>query len=160
MVTWVGFVLHGGANPRSWQCHLKVTARSNQPKLGKELILVVFSPIMSTWHIYNDSNPHRSKHRGTRRTSQKLRGGGGGNIGVGGVIPHQITLMSPRSDMAEMDRITGRLSWLDQWPVLPLKLIKPNPSTHGDMGWGCALWGCYPKVIARSSQVNSKVKSA
>ena len=41
-------------------------------------------------------------------------GGGGGKIGVGGVIPHQITLMSPLSNMAEVDQITDRLSWLDQ----------------------------------------------
>ena len=38
----------------------------------------------------------------------------GAKIGVGGVIPHEITLMSPLSNMAEMDKITGRLSWLDQ----------------------------------------------
>ena len=39
--------------------------------------------------------------------------GYGGNIGVGGVIPHQITLMSPLFDMAELDQITGRSSCLD-----------------------------------------------
>ena len=35
MVTWAGVVLHRVANSRSWQGHFKVTARSNQPKLGK-----------------------------------------------------------------------------------------------------------------------------
>ena len=45
---------------------------------------------------------------------QKTPRGYGGNIGVGGVIPHYTTLMSPLSNMAEMDQITGRLSFLDQ----------------------------------------------
>ena len=30
--------------------------------------------------------------------------GYGDNIGVGGVIPHQVTLMSPLFDMAEIDQ--------------------------------------------------------
>ena len=38
----------------------------------------------------------------------------GDNIGVGEVIPHHTTLMSLISKMAEMDRITGTLSFLDQ----------------------------------------------
>ena len=90
---------------------------------------------------------------------QKTPRGYGGNLGVGGVIPHHTTLMSPLSNMAEMDQITGRLSFLDQCPALPLKLIKPNHSTHCDMGWGCASWGATPKswqghlkVTARSNQ--------
>ena len=83
-----------------------------------------------------------------------------GYVGVGGVLPHQITRMSPLSNMAEMDEITGRLSWLDQWPVLPVKVMKLNPITHVDMGCGCALYGCYPKVITRSSEDHRKVKSA
>ena len=40
--------------------------------------------------------------------------GYGGNTGVIGEMPYQITLMLPLTDMAEMDRITGRLSYLDQ----------------------------------------------
>ena len=75
--------------------------------------------------------PHGDVHQKTPRSY-------GGNIGVGGVIPHYTTLMSLISKMAEMDQITGRLSFLVQWPALPLKLIKPKPSTHGDKGWGCA----------------------
>ena len=39
--------------------------------------------------------------------------GYGGNIGVVGVMPHQITLMLALSDMAEMDLTTGRLSFLN-----------------------------------------------
>ena len=86
---------------------------------------------------------------------QKTPRGYGGNIGVGGVLPHHTTLMSPLSNMAEMDQITGRLSFLDQCPALPLKLIKPNHSAHGDIGWGCASWGATPrsyKIISRSQQ--------
>ena len=62
--------------------------------------------------------------------------------------------------MAEMDQITGRMSFLDQRPPLPTKLLKANPSTHGGKGWGCALWGATPrswqghlKVTARSNQL-------
>ena len=62
--------------------------------------------------------------------------------------------------MAEMDQITGRMSFLDQLPALPIELIKPNPSTHGGKDWGCASWGATPrswqdhlKVTARSNQL-------
>ena len=81
-----------------------------------------------------------------------------GNIRAGGVIPHQITLLSPR--MAGMDRMTKRVSCLDQWLVLQIHLMNPNPSTHGDMGWGSASQGYYPEVRTRSSQGHRKVKSA
>ena len=88
---------------------------------------------------------------------QKTPRGYGGNIGVGGVIPHHTT---PMSLISKMDQIIGRLSFLDQSPALPLKLIKPKPSTHGEKGWGCAKWGATPrswqghlKVTARSNQL-------
>ena len=48
-----------------------------------------------------------------------------GNIRAGGVIPHQITLESPR-----LEQLTQRLSCLDHWPVLHINLINPNPNTH------------------------------
>ena len=83
-----------------------------------------------------------------------------GDIRAGRVIFHQITLMSPRSRMAEIDQITKRLSCLDQWLVLQIHLMNPNPSTCGDMGWGWASQGYYPKVIPRSDQGHRKVKSA
>ena len=60
------------------------------------------------------------------------------NIRDRGVIPHQISLMSPLSHMAEMDQITQRLSCLAQWPVLQILMMNPNPSTYGDMGLGWA----------------------
>ena len=46
--------------------------------------------------------------------------------------------MSPLSHIAGMDQITKRLSCLDQWLELQIHLLNPNPSTHGDMGWGWA----------------------
>ena len=49
---------------------------------------------------------------------------------------------------------------LEQWPVLLLQLMKPDPSTHSDMVWGRASHECYPKVMTRSSEGHSKVKSA
>ena len=60
------------------------------------------------------------------------------NTRAGGVIPHQITLVSPLSHMADMDQITQRLSCLNQWPVLQILMMNPNATTHGDMGWGWA----------------------
>ena len=53
------------------------------------------------------------------------------------------------------------MSLLDQWPALQLNLLNHNPSTftHGDMGWGLVLQGCYSKIMARSSQSHIKVKS-
>ena len=47
--------------------------------------------------------------------------------------------------------------------ILPAFLTnrsEPNPSTHGDMGWCWVSHGSYPKVMLRSSQGHSKVKSA
>ena len=38
--------------------------------------------------------------------------------------------------MSDMDQIIQRLSCLNQWPVLQVLMMNPNPSTHGDMGWG------------------------
>ena len=106
--------------------------------------------------VITDLDPSTEVHQKTPR-------GYGANIGVGGgVIPHHTTLMSPLSNMAEMDQITGRLSFLDQCPALPLKLIKPSHSTHCDMGW--ASWEGYsrsqqvhPKVTARSNQLKALV---
>ena len=80
------------------------------------------------------------------------------NIRARGVIPHII--MSHRSRMAGMDQITKRLSCLDQWLVLQIHLMNPNRSTCGDMRWGWASQGYYPKVMPRSDQGHGKVKSA
>ena len=65
------------------------------------------------------------------------------------------------SEIVEMDKITQQLSFLDQWLARQLNLLNHNPSTftHGDMGWGLVLQGCYSKIMARSSQSHIKVKS-
>ena len=87
----------------------------------------------------------------------------GANIRAGGVILHQITLMSPLSCMAGMKQITKRLSCLDQWLVLQIHLMNPSPSRPLHMvTWvGVGLHrGYYPKVMTRSSQDHREVKSA
>ena len=76
-------------------------------------------------------NPRMELYHNTREVT-------GGNISAGGVIPHQINLLSPLSRMARMDQMTKRLSCLDQWLVLQIHLMNSNPSTHCDMGWGWA----------------------
>ena len=62
--------------------------------------------------------------------------------------------------MAEMDQITQRLSCLDQWPILQIHMLNPNPSTHG---LGLGLTGALPqghnKVTERSNSLK-KVKVA
>ena len=57
---------------------------------------------------------HLSQNTEVDQKTPKRLSGYGGNIGVGRVIPHQTTLMTPLSNMAEMDQITGRWSFLDQ----------------------------------------------
>ena len=77
-------------------------------------------------------------------------------MGVKGVIPHQITLMSPFSEMTEMDKIVGRLIFLKMWPALALHLMNPNPSTQVTYGLRLGLMRLLPqgycKVISRSQQ--------
>ena len=67
--------------------------------------------------------------------------------------------MSTMSEIVEIDKITQQ--FLDQWPALQLNLLNHSPSTftHGDMGWGLVLQGCYSKIMTRSSQCHIKVKS-
>ena len=83
----------------------------------------------------------------------------GGNIRAGGVISHQITLMSPLSCMAGMDQITKRLSCLDQWLVLQIHLMNPSPSRPLHMvTWvGAGLHrGYYPKVMTGHHKVTGR----
>ena len=57
------------------------------------------------------------------------------NTAAGGVIPHQMTLKSLLSHMADMDQITQRLSCLKHWSLLQIHMMSPNPSTlWGDKG--------------------------
>ena len=48
----------------------------------------------------------------------------------------------------------------DQYALLPINRPDLKPSTHGDKGWGWVSEGSYSKVMVRSSQGHSKVKSA
>ena len=77
-------------------------------------------------------------------------------MGVKGVIPYQITLMSPFSEMPEMDQITGRLTYLKMCPALALHLMNPNPSTQVTYGLRLGFMRLLPqghcKVISRSQQ--------
>ena len=83
--------------------------------------------------------PHGEVHQRTQRSY-------GGNIGVGGVIPHHTTPMSLISNMAEMDQITGRFFIFGPMTSTANKAEKHKPSTHGDKGWGCAKWGATPRT--------------
>ena len=67
-------------------------------------------------HLDPSMDIYQNNHKGNRA-----------NIRARGVIPHQITLMSPLSDLAEMDQITQRLSCLDQWPVLQIHNDESQP---------------------------------
>ena len=54
--------------------------------------------------------------------------------GLEGNTP-RMSFMSPPSHMTEMDRITDIMSCLNQLPSNTLlKVIKPNPSEHGETG--------------------------
>ena len=100
-------------------------AGSNQLKMDENSFLENFAHILFIRDVYGGGNSTTPREVTAR-----------GNIRAGGVIPHQITLMSPLSRMTGMDQMKKRLSCLDQWLVLQIHLINPKPSTHGDMGWG------------------------
>ena len=51
------------------------------------------------------------------------------------------------------------LAWTAAVLTTTLGPPPPNPIIHGEIGWGCISQGSYPKVMARSSQGYSKVKS-
>ena len=56
---------------------------------------------------------HPGPNTGVHRTYPNAHKGYGGNMGVVGVMSHQITFMLAISDIVEMDQITARLSFLD-----------------------------------------------
>ena len=64
---------------------------------------------------------------------QNTPGGYRLNTGTGGVIPNQITLMSPISHMA--DQITQRLSCLKQWSLLQIHMMNTNSSSLHMVTW-------------------------
>ena len=151
-MTWAEVGLHKGVTPRSCQGHLKVTAKSNQPKRVK--IVSFCSYCSNSVHLRCLWVMTIETHLvGTPNTSQE----------VTWVIwrlesntppPRQNDLYvtpppisydrnGPNSIYSVMFRpITNTL----------LKVMKPNPSKHGETGWGKPLYGYYPKVKSRSSQ--------
>ena len=82
--------------------------------MGGNSFLETFAQILFNRDVYGGLNSPRPPEWSYTTTPREVTGG---NIRVRGVIPHQITLMSPLSHMAEIDQITQRLSCLDQWPV-------------------------------------------
>ena len=152
MVTWFGVGLDRGVTPRSKQGHLKVTGRSNQIQIGENslflLVLLHFNslemPMVVKTHIDHSMEIYQNIPWGYRD-----------NIRAGGVIPHQITLMSPLLHMAE-NQIIQRLSCLDQWPVLQIHYEESQPKYTWWHGLGLGLTGVllkgHKKVIARSQK--------
>ena len=60
MVKWVRVEFHRVVTPKSWQCHLKVTVRSNQQKTFENRVeshLPVRSPMRSDRHYGRFSRP-------------------------------------------------------------------------------------------------------
>ena len=112
MVTWFGVGIDRGVTPRSQQGHLKVTGRSNQIQKGENglflLVLLQFNSLEMSIVVETHINHSMEIYQNTPMRLQ------GPSMRAGGVIPHQITLMSPLSHMAEMDEITQQLSCLDQ----------------------------------------------
>ena len=99
------------ATQRSWQGHLKVTARSNQLKIDENNFFLLFflqlCPLKMSMMVQTNLNPTQSY---TKHISRHYRG----FIGVGRVLPHEITLMSALSDVIEIDKKTGRLFCFNQ----------------------------------------------
>ena len=91
-MTWVGAGRDRGVTPRSQQGHLKVTGRSNQLQSGENslflLVLLKFNSLEMSMVVETHLDPSMEICQNTLR-GYKV------NIRVGGVIPHQITLMSP-----------------------------------------------------------------
>ena len=153
--TWwhgLGLGFTGSITPRSWQGHLNVTGRSNQLQIGENsLFLCCFNSahLRCLWWLRLTWTPAWKYNRSTPR-------GYRGNIRARGVIPHQITLMSPLSHMAEIDKITQRLSCLDQWPVGLLHTHWMNPKPKYTWWHGLGV-GLDRGVTPRSQQGHLKV---
>ena len=119
------------------QSHNKIISRSQESQLSLKQVKIAYFcwfcfisahlPMVVDTHLDPSMEIYQNTSSGYRV-----------NTGAGGVISHQITLISPIFNMADMDQITQRLSCLKQWSLLQIHMINPNPSTHGDMGWGWA----------------------
>ena len=160
MVTWVGVGLHWGVTRRSWQGHLKVTARSNQLKIGENnqflLVLLQFSSLEMSMVV---ENPLDS----SMEIWPKHPRGYSGNISAGGVIPHQMTLMPPLSHIAEMDQIiNSTIVMLGPMATTSNTLDESQTKYTWWHGLGLGFKGVLPqghdKVISRSQQGQISLK--
>ena len=157
MVTWVGVGSHRGVIQRSWWGHFKVTTRLNLLKTVKNSLFLLFLPKLCSLEMYMMSwNIPRSQHGPTQKHPERLQRW---QLGLKGFLPPpppQITFVSTLSHMAPNNTL---MVYFDQWPIHLLHLVRPNQSLHGEIGWSCISQGSYPKVMTRSSQSYSKVKS-
>ena len=110
-MTWIWVGLERGVTPRSQQGQLKVTCRFNQLQIGENslflLVLLQYNSIEMSMVVETRLDSSMEIYQNTQKSNRV-------NIRARGIIPHQITLMSPLSHMAEMDQITQQLSCLDQ----------------------------------------------
>ena len=74
--------------------------------MGENSFFESFGQILFIRDFYGGGNSPRLQNGAIPQHPERLQGG---NVRAGGVIPHQITLMSPLSCMAGMDQMTKRL---------------------------------------------------
>ena len=79
-----------------------------------------------------------------------------GNMGGRGLYPPppppRITFMSPPISYDRNGPNKRYSVMIGPITNTLLKGMNPNPSKHGETGWGRPLYGYYPKVKSRSSQ--------
>ena len=171
-MTWVGVELHRAVTPRSWQGHLKVTSRSNQHKGVKiayfccfcsiEISMIVETQLATNNELYQ-TYPNRLQ--GWYRV---WRGYTPANHPY--VTPVWNSKNWPNNKTMAMFRpmvntsilceeIQPKYTWGHGFRMYFSGVKVQTVYTCGPKGWGWALESCYPKVISRSQQGHSKVKS-
>ena len=152
VVQRVGVGLYKAVTPRSWQGHLKVTARSHQSQINTKVLNKAyfccfcsnFVHLRCPWWLKPSRTPTWMYTKHTQEVTGVFLCWRGHT--------RQIMFMS---SLSEMGQITKWWPCLDQWSILQFHVKKSNQSTHGDMGFGCTFEGCYLKAMARSSQGHS-----
>ena len=148
MVTWAGVGPYKGVTSRSCKGHLKVTAWSNQPKIVK----------IVSFRCYCSNSVHlrwlwllKPTQAPTRRYTKHISRGYRVIWGLEGNTPQNDLYVTPIP--YDRNRPNNRYSVMFG-PITNtlLKVMKPNPSKHGETGWGRASYGYYPKVKSRLSQ--------
>ena len=152
MVTWVGAGFHREVIQRSWWGHLKVTTRSNLLKTVEKRLFLLFLLTLCSLEMYTMSwNISRSQHGPTQKHPREVAEI---TCRVGGFFTPSPPFKSPLCQYCltwhNVQNNTLML-YFDQWPIHLLHLVRPNPSIHGEIGWGCISQGSYPKVMTRSS---------